>query len=148
MSLNRVCLVGRLTREPEMRYTQSGTAVCALSLAVDRKYKKDGEKQADFIDLVLWRQQAEFAANYGSKGRLLSIDGRLQTRTYETQDGQKRKVTEVVVDDLKFLDKGNGQQATGTAQNSADASWDDLGTYSDQLEIETKPATDENEIPY
>ena len=148
MSLNRVCLVGRLTRDPSLSYTQSGTAVCACSLAVDRRFKKEGQPQADFIDLVLWRQQAEFAANYGTKGRLLSIDGRLQSRTYETQDGQKRKVTEVVVDDLKFLDKGNGQQAGGSAQSTADAAWDDLGTYSDQLEIETESATDEDSIPY
>ena len=89
--LNRVILIGRLTRDPELKYTPNGTAVTRFSVAVNRKYKRE---ETDFIDVVVWGQPAEFVANYGGKGRLVMVEGRLQVRAYETQDGQKRKATE------------------------------------------------------
>lgn len=111
--LNRVVLIGRLTRDPEMKYTPQGTAVATFSLAVNRKFNKE---ETDFIDVVAWKQAAEFVANYGTKGRLVAVEGRLQARTYETKEGQKRKVVEVVADDIKFLDKSTGDRpATTTA---------------------------------
>ena len=111
--LNRVILIGRLTHDPELRYTQNGTAVCRFTLAVNRRYNRE---QADFIDIVTWRGLAENCANYLGKGRLAAVEGSIQVRTYETQEGQKRKVTEVIADDVRFLDRG------GTGGSAAKAS--------------------------
>ncbi len=102
--LNRVVLIGRLTKDPDLRYTQSGTAVCSFTLAVDRGFKNaSGERETDFIDITVWRQLAETCANYLSKGKLAAVDGRLEIRNYETQDGSKRKATVVVADNVRFL---------------------------------------------
>ena len=107
--LNRVVLIGRLTRDPELRYTQSGTAVASFTLAVDRKYKNaSGEREADFIDIVVWRQMAELCNTYLSKGKLCAVDGSLQIRSYEAKDGTKRKAAEVVADDVRFLSPKEG----------------------------------------
>lgn len=112
--LNRVILIGRLTRDPELRFTQSGIAVCTFSLAVDRNYKNaSGERETDFIDIVVWRQQGENCANYLSKGKLAAVDGQLRVRSYETQDGQKRRVYEVVADNVRFLSPKEGGSASG-----------------------------------
>lgn len=104
--LNRIVLIGRLTRDPELRYTQNGVAVASFTLAVNRNYKNaQGEQEADFIDIVVWRGQAETCANHLSKGRLVAVEGRLQVRSYEASDGQRRKVAEVVADSVRFLEK-------------------------------------------
>ena len=109
--LNRIVLIGRLTRDPELRYTQNGVAVASFNLAVDRNYKNaNGEKETDFIDIDVWRQQAENCANYLSKGKLAAVDGSLRIRTYETSEGQKRKAVSVLADSVQFLspkDSGN-----------------------------------------
>ena len=115
--LNRVVLIGRLTKEPELRFTQGGTAVGSFTLAVDRPYKgQDGEKQTDFIDVTVWRQLAETCAQYLSKGKLAAVDGSLQTRTYEAQDGSKRKVYFVSADQVRFLSPKDQQGATQQAE--------------------------------
>ena len=102
--LNRVVLIGRLTKDPELRYTPSGVAVASFTLAVDRNFKNsNGEKEADFIPCVVYRQLAEIVANNLAKGKLAAIDGRLQIRTYDAQDGQKRWVTEVIAENVRFL---------------------------------------------
>ena len=102
--LNRVILIGRLTRDPEMRYTTNGIPVSTFSLAVDRSYSnKQGEKETDFINIVVWQKQAENVANYLLKGKLAAVEGRLQIRSFEGQDGQRRWVTEVVADTVRFL---------------------------------------------
>ena len=129
--LNRVILIGRMTREPEMKYTTSGTAVANFTLAINRKFNKE---ETDFIDIVVWRQSAEFCANYGAKGRLAMVEGRLQIRTYEAKDGTKRKVAEVVADDVRFLDKqqgaGNGSKPQEKPQGGQDKAWAELGDIS------------------
>ncbi len=104
--MNLVVLIGRLVADPELKYTPSGVAVATFRIAVDRRFKSEsGEKEADFIDIVAWRQSAEFAANYLAKGRLVAVNGRLQVRSWVQQDGQKRWKTEVVADNLQGLDK-------------------------------------------
>ncbi len=104
--MNRIVLIGRLTRDPELRYTPSGLPVANFSLAVDRRFKNaQGEKETDFIRCIAWRQTAEFVANYLTKGRLAAVEGRLQIRDYTTQDGQKRTVAEVVADSVQGLDR-------------------------------------------
>lgn len=103
---NRTILVGRMVRDPELKYTASGVAVVNFSIAVNRPFKgKDGEKEVDFIDIVAWRQSAEFAANYLSKGRLVLAEGRIQVRSYDDKDGNRRKAVEVVADQLRGMDK-------------------------------------------
>jgi len=104
--LNRVILIGRLVADPELRYTPSGVPVANCRIAVDRPFKNAaGERETDFINIVAWRQRAEFAANYLGKGRLVAIDGRLQIRQWTTQDGQRRSTAEVVADDVQGLDR-------------------------------------------
>lgn len=108
--LNRVVLVGRLTRDVEMKYLPNGTPVANFTLAVDRPFaNKDGEREADFIPIVVWRKQAESCANYIGKGSLVAVDGRMQVRSYE-QDGKRRYVTEVVADSVRFLDSRKKQE--------------------------------------
>ena len=109
--LNQVVLIGRLTHDPELRYTAgSGIPVTTFSLAVDRPFtNQQGEREADFIKIVTWRKQAESCANFLKKGSLAAVVGRLQIRSYEDNEGVKRKVTEVVADNVRFLDRGRSQ---------------------------------------
>ena len=107
--LNRIILIGRLTRDPELRYVPSGQPVASFTLAVDRPFtNQQGERQTDFIDIVAWRRLAEQVTQHLAKGRLVAVEGRLQIRSYETQDGQKRKAAEVVADAVRFLDRKTG----------------------------------------
>ena len=102
--LNRIVIIGRLTRDPEMRQTPSGTAVCTFTLAVDRSFKSaNGERETDFISVVAWRQLGETCGRYLSKGKLAAVDGRLQLRRYEDKDGNNRLAAEVVADNVRFL---------------------------------------------
>jgi single-strand DNA-binding protein len=122
--LNRVILIGRLANDPELKYTPSGIAVAQFRIAVDRPLSAEArasgqEKQADFIDIVSWRQNAEFAANYLHKGRLVAVEGRLQVREYQTQDGQRRRAYEVISDNLKGLDRPRDPQAEGAEGGAA-----------------------------
>jgi single stranded DNA-binding protein (ssb) len=106
--LNRVILIGRLTRDPEMRYTPSGVAVTQFTLAVDRPFtSSSGEREADFIPIVVWRQLAETCANYLRKGRLAAVEGRIQVRHYDNNEGRRVYVTEVVADNVRFLEPPN-----------------------------------------
>lgn len=99
--LNRVVLIGRLTKDSDLTYTPTGVAVCKFTLAIDRNYKNaQGERDTDFINCVVYRQTAEFAANYTNKGKMICIEGRIQVRSYTAQDGQKRWVTEVIADNI------------------------------------------------
>lgn len=104
--MNKVFLIGRLTRDPELKFTPgTGNAVATFSLAVDRNYVgQSGQREADFINIVCWRKLAEHVANNLGKGRLVAVSGRIETRSYQAQDGSKRYVTEVVADEVKFLD--------------------------------------------
>lgn len=103
--LNRIILMGRLTRDPELRHTQTGTAVASFTLAVERQFKDaNGDRQADFIDIVAWRQTGEFAAKYFTKGRMAALEGRLQMRDWTDRDGNKRRTAEVVADNVYFAD--------------------------------------------
>ena len=103
--LNKIFIMGRLTRDPELRRTQSGTAVTSFSLAVDRDFKsQSGEKETDFIDVVAWRSTAEFVAKYFTKGRMAIVEGRLQIRPWTDKDGNNRRSAEVVADNIYFGD--------------------------------------------
>ena len=113
-------LVGRLCNDPELKYTPSGVAVANFRVAVNRPFtNSQGEREADFIDTVAWRQSAEFAANHLHKGRLVLVEGRLQVRTWETPEGQRRRAMEVVADTLRALDRPKGAEAGATAETVA-----------------------------
>jgi single-strand DNA-binding protein len=106
--LNRVILIGRLTRDPELRYTPAGVAVTQFTLAVDRPFtNQQKEREADFIPVVTWRQLAETCANYLRKGRLTAVEGRIQVRNYDNNEGRKVYVTEVIADNVRFLESPN-----------------------------------------
>ena len=118
--LNKIILMGRLTRDPELRHTQTGTAVASFSLAVDRDFKDKatGDRTTDFIDVVAWRQTGEFVSRYFTKGRMAVVEGRLQIRDWTDKDGNKRRSAEVVADNLYFGDSrrdngGEGGSYTG-----------------------------------
>lgn len=106
MSINRVVLVGRLTRDPELRTTQTGKNVCDFSIAVQKRIKpQDGSPDADFFRVSAWGQTADYVATYLTKGRLVGVDGRLQSRKYQANDGQNREVVEIVADNVQGLDR-------------------------------------------
>lgn len=120
--LNRVILIGRLTQDPELRYTNSGTAVASFSLAVERsRPNQAGERETDFINIVVWQKQAELCAQYLHKGRLAAVDGRLQIRSYENREGQKVRVAEVVAETVRFLDRGDQTSAQSHSGNAGPA---------------------------
>ncbi|WP_277293935.1 single-stranded DNA-binding protein [Streptococcus hyointestinalis] len=109
--INNVVLVGRLTRDPELRYTPQNKAVATFTLAVNRNFKnQNGEREADFINCILWHQQAENLANWAQKGTLVGVTGRIQTRNYENQQGQRVYVTEVIANSFQILESRNNQQ--------------------------------------
>ncbi|SES14622.1 single-strand DNA-binding protein [Gracilibacillus ureilyticus] len=109
--LNRVVLVGRLTKDPDLRYTPSGVAVANFTIAVNRPFSnQQGQREADFINCVVWRRPAENLANFMSKGGLIGVDGRVQTRSYDDPDGKRVFVTEIVADSVQFLESKGGSQ--------------------------------------
>lgn len=117
--INRVVLVGRLTKDPELRFTSSNIAVVSFTLAVNRNFTtQDGKNEADFIQCVAWRKTAENVGKYVRKGSLVGVDGRIQTRNYEAQDGTRRYITEVVADNVRFLDSRGDSQPTENKQYS------------------------------
>lgn len=113
--MNKVVLIGRLTKDPELKFTPStGTTVCTFTLAVDRRFKKEGQPSADFVPVVVRGKIAESTANHMSKGKLLGVAGRIETRSYEAKDGERRYVTEVVAEEVSFLEWG-GNKSQGAA---------------------------------
>ena len=120
--LNKIFIMGRLTRDPELRRTQTGTAVTSFSLAVDRDFKSaDGTKETDFIDVVAWRNTAEFAAKYFTKGRMAVVEGRLQIRDWQDRDGNKRRSAEINADNVYFGDSRPAQTEGASGTGEADA---------------------------
>lgn len=133
--LNKIILMGRLTRDPELRRTQSGTAVASFTLAVDRDYKpQDGEREADFIDIVAWRGTAEFVSKYFTKGRMAVVEGRLQVRDWKDKDGAKRRSTEVIADNVYFGDSKKASDSDTPAATSG--------------ELQEVPEEEKGELPF
>lgn len=124
--MNKSFLIGRLTRDPEQRTTQSGISCATFTLAVPRRVAKDGERQADFINVVAWRQLADLCARYLTQGRQVAVIGQIQTRNYQAQDGTKRYVTEVVADEVEFLGSREDEKPAKQTQNQEPEDPDDL----------------------
>ena len=135
--MNKVVLIGRLTRDPELRYTSSNIPSATFSLAVNRPFQnQNGVREADFINIVMWRKQAETAKKYLTKGSLISIEGRIQTRNYDGADGKKVYVTEVVADNFEFLET-KGQKTSTT-----------MSDVSNDIEYSNAPSTNVSDEPY
>lgn len=122
--LNVVALQGRLTADPELKYTQNNHAVCAFRIAVDRNFAdQDGKRQADYINIIAWRQTAEFVCKYFSKGQMIALNGSIQTRNYEDRNGNKRVAVEVVAGNVNFCgpkkEEGPGQAHSGSGSSSS-----------------------------
>jgi single-strand DNA-binding protein len=141
--MNKVFLIGRLTKDPELKFTTgSGAAVATFSIAVDRTFtKQDGQKEADFLNIVCWNKLAELVANNLGKGRLVAVSGQIRTRNYQAQDGRKVYVTEIIADEVKFLDRpkdgGQGNYRAGESR----------GEFAPSNENEFLPVDDED-IPF
>ena len=146
--MNKVVLVGRLTKDPELKFAQgTGTAVTTFTVAVNRRFKREGQPEADFIPVVVFGKTAEATANYMSKGKLISVSGNIQTRTYDAKDGTKRYVTEVIADEVDFLEwgdkstvKNNTNQGGYNGEDNARSN--DFGSASDITPI------DDGDIPF
>ena len=152
--MNQVCLVGRLTRDPKLAYTPTGVANTSFTLAVNRTFKtQNGEQEADFINIVVWRKAAENAANYLKKGSLAGITGRIQTRNYEGQDGKRVYVTEVIAESVQFLDsKGNGKdQGENKQQNNNSSNQQQTNndqSYNDPFSSNSAFETNDSDLPF
>ncbi len=138
--MNKVFLIGRLTRDPELRYTGNNTAVATFSIAVNRPFtSQSGEREADFINIVVWRKQAENVKNYLAQGSQVAIDGRIQTRNYDDQNGNKRYVTEVVADNVEFLGSKRTEGSSMPNENSFTASNPTPYDFSTPAEVSNEP---------
>lgn len=137
--MNKVILVGRLVRDAELQQTPSGTSVARFTVAVNRRFAKEGQQQADFINCIAWRQQAEFLCKYFQKGSGIQLCGSIQTRSWDGQDGTRHFATEVIADEIQFNGpKQQNEQTQGTAPIPGMSP--DIGTYSDIL--------DEDDLPF
>lgn len=132
--MNNVCLVGRLTRDPELRTTSNGIATCTFSLAVDGRPNAQGERTTDFINIVVWRNQAENLCKFCKKGSMVGVVGRITSRSYDAQDGTKRYVTEVVADNVRFLSSKNSGTGSEYVDNVPDYSMGDVAAQPANLE--------------
>lgn len=148
--MNKVFLIGRLTRDPELRYTGSNIPVATFSLAVNRNFSnQNGEREADFFNIVVWRKQAENCKNYLNQGSQVAIEGRLQSRSYDDKDGSKRYVTEVVADNVEFLGSKNSSNNSNSnnvpASNNAGPSPYDFGDSTTEVkgtDVDSNPFAD------
>ena len=146
--MNKVFLIGRLTRDPELRYTGNNTAVASFSLAVQRNFaNQQGEREADFFNITVWRKQAENVKNYLTQGSQVAIEGRLQTRSYDDANGQKRYVTEVVADNVEFIgsrnSSGNSNNMNSSASNAGPTPYDFGDTPEPKgTDVESNPFAD------
>ncbi len=152
--LNHIVLMGRLTKDPELRHTQAGIAVASFTLAVDRDFGSREEKQTDFIDIVAWRNTGEFVSKYFTKGQLAAVSGRLQIRDWTDKDGGKRKAAEVIADNVYFAEgKKNRDNASGgdDSYGGGYSSGNNSGGYgksSPAIEADFSEVEDDGELPF
>ncbi len=142
--MNRVILIGNLANDPESRTTQSGIAQCSFRLAVQRRFKgANGEREADFLPVVCWRQTAEFAQRYLAKGRKVAVEGSIQTRSYDAQDGSKRYVTEIIADSVEAV--GGREDGAQNAQNTRSTQQVQKSAQNRQMEF---TEVNDDELPF
>jgi len=149
--MNKVFLIGRLTKDPELRHTTSGMACCQITLAVNRPKQKDKEQETDFINVVVWDKQGENLAKYQTKGNQIAVEGRIQTRNYENSEGKKVFVTEVIASNVMYLDSKKNDSETQTAtQNATQESHDPYAEFGTQITVEDldKSMVSDDDLPF
>lgn len=137
--MNKVFLIGRLSRDPELRHTTSGTAVCQINVAISRPVAQGSEPQTDFINVVVWNKQAENVARYLSKGRQIAIEGRIQTRNYDNNEGKRTYVTEVIASNVEFLGSANDNRGTNNAPQFDENPFDAMEPVMDTTSVDNDP---------
>ena len=153
--MNKVFLIGRLSRDPELRHTTSGTAVCQINVAISRPVAAGRDPETDFINVVVWNKQAENVARYLSKGRQIAVEGRIQTRNYDNNEGKRTYVTEVIASNVEFLGSANDNRGT-TQQSMPEENPFDAEPIMDTTSIENDPFASfgqrveisDNELPF
>lgn len=130
--LNKIIIMGRLTKNPELRHTQNGTPVAGFSLAVDRNYSKDKPKETDFFDIVAWQSRAEFVTKHFTKGQLVCVEGRLQRRSWTDRDNKIRYACEIIAESVYFAGFSKNDVASATAQNNSEDMTDDFDPFGDE----------------
>ena len=147
--INNVVLVGRMTRDAELRYTPQNQAVATFTLAVNRNFKnQSGEREADFIKVVIWRQQAENLANWAKKGALIGITGRIQTRNYENQQGQRVYVTEVVADNFQLLESRASREGQSSGSYTSNNFGNSSSNFGNSTSVNQVPNFSRDENPF
>ena len=154
--MNKVFLIGRLSRDPELRHTTSGTAVCQINVAISRPVAQGNEPQTDFINVVVWNRQAENVARYLSKGRQIAIEGRIQTRNYDNAEGKRTYVTEVIASNVEFLGSANDNNRTNTNTGFEENPFDTMEPPMDTTSVDNDPFASfgekveisDNELPF
>lgn len=143
--MNVVAIMGRLTYEPELKTTPNGIAVIRFQVAVDRGRTKDGERHADFVDCAAWRQTAEFVSKYFHKGSMIAVDGSIQTNTYTDKNGQSRKTTEVVANNVSFCGSKNDGNSSATPKKAETPA---AAAYSSQNDVDFEEINDDDDLPF
>ena len=152
--MNKVILIGRITKDPELRKTPTDVSVVQFTIAVNRPFQQqNGERQADFINCIAWRNQAENLCKYCGKGSMISVQGRITSRSYDAQDGSKRYVTEVVANNITFLSSRNSGNGSGFTDNMPDYSMGDIQSNTMDIEdsfagIGNEVLTDDDDLPF
>lgn len=147
--MNKVILVGRLARDPELRSTQNGTSVCSFAIAVDRRFKRDGQPTADFFNVTAWGKQGEIISQYFSKGRQIAISGRLQTRNYTAKDGTKRYVTDIILEEFDFIgNKGDAESTNKSAKSAASSKNSEVDLDSPEMDDDFSLLANDDDIPF
>ena len=137
--MNKVFLIGRLSRDPELRHTTSGTAVCQINVAISRPVSQGSEPQTDFINVVVWNKQAENIARYLSKGRQIAVEGRIQTRNYDNNEGKRTYVTEVIASNVEFLGSANDNNRTNNNNGFESNPFDTMEPVMDTTSVDNDP---------
>ena len=154
--MNKVFLIGRLSRDPELRHTTSGTAVCQINVAISRPVAQGNEPQTDFINVVVWNKQAENVAKYLAKGRQIAVEGRIQTRNYDNNEGKRTYVTEVIASNVEFLGSANDNNRSANNNVSVDENPFDAEPMMDTTSVDNDPFASfgekveisDNELPF
>ena len=155
--MNKVVLIGRLSRDPELRHTTSGTAVCQINVAISRPVSQGSEPQTDFINVVVWNKQAENVARYLSKGRQIAVEGRIQTRNYDNNEGKRTYVTEVIASNVEFLGSANDNNRTNNTNSGFETNpFDTMEPIMDTTSVDNDPFASfgekveisDNELPF
>ena len=155
--MNKVFLIGRLSRDPELRHTTSGMPVCQINVAISRPVSQGSEPQTDFINVVVWNKQAENVARYLSKGRQIAVEGRIQTRNYDNNEGKRTYVTEVIASNVEFLGSANDNNRSNTNSNPFDGNpFDSMEPPMDTTSVDNDPFASfgekveisDNELPF